>query len=392
MIRRNPVFTKLSPLYLFHEVARRKKIFLEKNPNAKLISLSVGDTTEPIPESIVNSLSHASHRLGTVEGYTGYGPEQGSEQLRHLIASTIYHNTVSADDIFISDGAKCDLGRLQKLFGGTVSIALQNPTYPVYLDGSMMQGVQKVVRLPCSPENQFWPNWEQAERTDLIYWCSPNNPTGVASTRAQLAELVNYAKRQKSIILFDAAYFNYVQDDALPRSIYEIDGAQEVAIEVNSFSKLCGFTGVRLGWTIVPEQLKYEDGFLVKEDWKRVTATIFNGASNIAQQGGIAALQPQGLEEVRQLTQFYLKNASLLKDALERKKFQVFGADHAPYLWVKIPEMQSWEAFQFWLEEAHLVTTPGSGFGSCGEGFLRLTAFGSRAAILEAAQRIDRLL
>lgn len=388
MTQRNPHFSQLATHYLFPEINRRKKLFLEKHPGATLISLGVGDTTEPIPPSIAAELTEAAKRLGTREGYSGYGPEQGQELLRQKIAQHFYQETISPDDIFISDGAKCDIGRLQLLFGPNTSMTVQDPAYPVYVDGSLMQGIQEIVRLPCSPQNHFWPNLNGCKRTDLIYWCSPNNPTGAVSTKSQLTELVRFAQANRSIILFDAAYSNYIRDPAVPRSIFEIEGAREVAIEIGSFTKLAGFSGVRLGWTAVPSELRFGDGSSVKADWKRLISTIFNGASSISQAGGIAALQPEGIIEIKGLTDFYLENAAIIKKALINKGYRVYGGDHAPYLWVSYPEKTSWEAFQELLEKAHVVTTPGSGFGPAGEGFLRFSAFGHRESILEAASRI----
>ena len=237
--------------------------------------------------------------LGTRAGYSGYGSSQGLESLRCNIKAKIYYNTIQTDEIFISDGAKCDIGRLQMLFGKNVSIAVQDPAYPVYVDGSLIQGVETIVSMPCSPENDFFPNLKALPRTDLIYFCSPNNPTGTAATKAQLEQLVTYAAKNRSIIIFDAAYANFIQDPNLPKSIYEIPGATEVAIEVGSFSKLAGFTGVRLGWTVVPNALKYDDGSSVKADWNRLVSTVFNAASNIAQHGGNAVLEAQGLNEIK---------------------------------------------------------------------------------------------
>jgi LL-diaminopimelate aminotransferase len=251
--------------------------------------------------------------------------------------------------------------------------------------------VKKIVFLPCTPENDFFPDLTTAERTDLIYFCSPNNPTGAVATKQQLERLVQFAQANRSIIIFDAAYANYIQDPLLPRSIYEIEGAQEVAIEVNSFSKLAGFTGVRLGWTVVPEALCYDDGASVKADWNRLISTIFNGASNIAQSGGVAVFEDEGLHQIQALTTYYLENAELIKEALEKQKYEVYGGINAPYLWVRFQGQKSWDVFQQFLEQFHLVTTPGSGFGPAGESFLRLTAFGKRETVLEAIQRFNNL-
>lgn len=388
MLKRNPHLARLKANYLFPEINLRKQQFLTQYPEASLISLGIGDTTEPIPPFITESLIHASTQLGQATGYSGYGPEQGIKVLREKIASTVYSNLVNSTEVFISDGAKCDLGRLQMLFGSQISVAIQDPAYPVYVDGSLMQGVQEIIFMPCHPENNFFPDLKTIPRTDLIYFCSPNNPTGSAATREQLQQLVAFAQANRSIIIFDAAYANYIQDPALPKSIYEIEGAKKVAIEINSFSKLAGFTGVRLGWTVVPDELSYADGTSIKTDWNRLTSTIFNGASNIAQAGGCAVLDEIGLKEVAALTQFYLKNAHILKENLENLGYDVFGGVNAPYLWVRFKGQKSWDVFQQFLEKFHIITTPGSGFGNQGEEFIRLTAFGRRESILQAVQRL----
>jgi LL-diaminopimelate aminotransferase len=388
MIPRNPHLTLLKGSYLFPEINLRKKQFLEQNPDASILSLGIGDTTEPISRSVTDRLVSASARLGTVDGYSGYGPEQGVPELREKIALQVYGGRIQPNEVFISDGSKCDLGRLQILFGSNVSIAVQDPAYPVYIEGSILAGVKNIVPMPCNPENDFFPDLNVLPRTDLIYFCSPNNPTGAAATRKQLESLVATARTNHSIIIFDAAYSCYIQDPDLPRSIYEIEGSQEVAIEINSFSKLAGFTGIRLGWSVVPTALKYEDGYSIKADWNRLTSTIFNGASNIAQQGGCAVLEEKGAREIASLTSFYAENARLLKQALLDLNYEVFGGVNAPYLWVRFMGQKSWDVFQYFLENYHIVTTPGSGFGPEGEGFIRLTAFGQRKNILSA---IDRL-
>lgn len=387
-MKKNPHMASLKGNYLFPEINRRKQEFLSKNPQASLISLGIGDTTQPIPPFIATSLADASLKLKTADGYSGYGPEQGEKTLREKIASTFYQGQIQPDEVFISDGAKCDLGRLQMLFGSDVSIAVQDPAYPVYIEGSMIQGVKTIVPMPCLPENDFFPDLKMIPRTDLIYFCSPNNPTGAAVTKEQLKQLVAFAKANRSLIIFDAAYANFIQDPSLPRSIYEIPGAIEVAIEINSFSKLAGFTGIRLGWTIVPEALKYEDGTSIRADWNRLTCTIFNGASNISQAGGYAALEEGSLKEIRNLTSFYLENAKIIKTALETLGHEVFGGVNAPYLWIRFKGQNSWDIFEHFLNHYQIVTTPGVGFGPAGEGYLRLTAFGKREAILQATSRL----
>lgn len=387
-MKRNPHLSLLQAQYLFPQIQQRKREFLERNGPIDLISLGIGDTTEPIPHPIVKGMIEAAQRLNHKDTYTGYGSEQGQELLRQMIAKVLYHSRVSPKAIFVSDGAKCDIGRLQLLFGPSVKIALQDPAYPVYRDGSLLQGVSNITYLPCTPENDFFPDLTPAAQCDLLYFCSPNNPTGAAATRAQLEELVAFARENKQIILFDAAYAAYIQDPDIPRSIYEIAGAEEVAIETSSFSKIAGFTGVRLGWTVVPEALKYEDGYPLHSDWNRITSTIFNGASNIAQAGGIEILKPEGLAEVQKLIHFYMENAHLLRTALQEQGITTYGGIQAPYVWAHFPDAPSWETFQYFLEKLHLITTPGSGFGPAGEGFIRLTAFNSRENILQSCKII----
>lgn len=391
MVKRNENFSLLTNNYIFPEVHKRKNQFLSDNPSAALINLGIGDTTEPLPPSVTHALVSAAERLGTKEGYSGYGPEQGISLLRGKIASKIYAGQVQSEEIFISDGAKCDLGRLQMLFGKDVSIAVQNPSYPVFLEGSLIQGVNRIIYMPCHPENQFFPDLNALPRTDLIYFCSPNNPTGAVANRLQLQALVAFAKKNQSILIFDSAYANFIQDN-LPKSIYEIEGARELAIEVCSFSKLAGFTGVRLGWTVIPKELKYDDGSSVRDDWNRLMTTLFNGASNIAQRGGCAVLEEPGYSAIQQLTAYYLENARLLKMAFMQTGHEVHGGENTPYLWVRFKGKQSWEVFQYLLENLHLVTTPGSGFGSEGEGFIRLSAFCQREQIMEATHRIKHKL
>lgn len=386
-MKRNNVFTKLSPQYLFPEITKRKQSFLKENPDAKLISLGIGDTTLPLSKSAVQALIHSGELLGTEEGYTGYGPEKGHQTLREALAKKIYANLVKDDEIFISDGAKCDIGRLQMLFGSDISIAVQEPAYPVYVEGSLIQGVSSIIPMPCTPENNFFPDLDSLPRTDLIYFCSPNNPTGAASTKQQLKDLIDFAKKNRSIIIFDAAYAGYIQDTSLPKSIYELEGSKEVAIELGSFSKLAGFTGVRLGWTVVPNELKFDDGTFVKQDWNRLMCTVFNGASNIVQNGGLAVIE--NISESEQMTKTYLENARLLKSCLQNLNYEVYGGDNAPYLWVRFKNQLSWDVFHHFLNKFHLITTPGIGFGPEGEGFIRITAFGNRSNILEAINRLQ---
>lgn len=390
MTKRNANMERLKTNYLFPEVNLRKQKFLAAHPNTTLISLGIGDTTEPIPPYITKALIQGTCRLGTKEGYAGYGPEQGMKLLRERISEKLYSNLVKTDEIFISDGAKCDLGRIQALFGSEVSIAVQDPAYPVYIEGSLIQGVKEIVSMPCNPENHFFPDLSNTKRTDLIYFCSPNNPTGAVATKEQLKQLVIFAKANRSVIIFDSAYANYIQDPNLPKSIFEIEGAKEVAIEISSFSKIAGFTGVRLGWSIFPDELSYDDGSSIKADWNRITSTIFNGASNIAQFGGCAILEKEGLNEIALLAAFYMENTRIIREAMEQLEYEVFGGQNAPYLWVRFKGRRSWDVFQEFLENRHLITTPGIGFGAQGENFVRFTAFGHRENVLIAVDRLKK--
>ena len=289
------------------------------------------------------------------------------------------------------------------MFNDDAVIAVQDPAYPAYIDSSVMYGktgkynsiknqFENIVYMPCTPQNNFFPDLKKISMADVIFFCSPNNPTGAVATKQQLKELVEYARKNKSIIIFDSAYSEYIADKNLPKSIYEIKGAKEVAIEVSSFSKPIGFTGVRLGWTIVPNELKFDDGSLVRNDWNRITTTLFNGASNIAQMGGLAALDKEGLKEMKQTVSYYMENAQIIRKALKDVKCDGYGGDNAPYIWARIKGMGSWEAFEYLMENAHIVTTPGVGFGPQGEGFLRFSAFGHRESIQEAAKRLKECL
>ncbi|KAK8626615.1 hypothetical protein V6N13_134252 [Hibiscus sabdariffa] len=401
-VSRNANISKLQAGYLFPEVARRRAAHLLKYPNAQVISLGIGDTTEPIPDVITSAMAKRSHGLSTLEGYSGYGAEQGEKALRAALASTFYGNLgIEEDDIFVSDGAKCDISRLQVVFGSNVTMAVQDPSYPAYVDSSVIMGqtgqFQKDVEkyadieyMRCTPENGFFPDLSTVARTDIIFFCSPNNPTGAAATRDQLTRLVKFAKDNGSIIVYDSAYALYISDDK-PRSIFEIPGAKEVAIETASFSKYAGFTGVRLGWTVVPKQLLFSDGFPVAKDFNRIVCTCFNGASNISQAGGLACLSPEGLEAMQEVIGFYKENTKIIVETFNSLGFKVYGGQNAPYVWVHFPGRNSWDVFSEILEKTHIVTTPGSGFGPGGEGFIRVSAFGHRENVLEACRRFKQL-
>jgi LL-diaminopimelate aminotransferase len=399
MINRSPYMANLKAGYLFPEIAKRRHEFAAAHPEAKIISLGIGNTTEPIFPHINEGLVEGARRLGTVEGYTGY-QDEGMASLREKISSVFYKGKFSIDEVFISDGAKCDIGRLQMLFGSETKIAVQDPSYPVYVDGSVLTGAADgwsgggyagITYLPCTVENNFFPNLDLIPQNSLVYFCSPNNPTGAVSDRAQLTALVKTAIDKGCLIVFDAAYSEYIRDPALPKTIYEIEKADHCAIEVNSFSKPAGFTGVRLGWSVVPKALKYAGGESINADWGRVAGTIFNGASNIAQAGGLAALDDIGLKEIRELTDFYLGNAKLIRDALQKLGINCIGGDNSPYVWAHFPGRDSWEVFAEILEKCHVVTTPGAGFGPAGQGFIRFSAFGHRTDVVEACQRLHCL-
>lgn len=402
MVQRNPNYAKLRAGYLFPEIAKRRRALQEKNPDAKIISLGIGDTPGPLTPQITAALVKIAQGMGTPEGYTGY-LDDGLPKLRELLNKRFYNSEFSLDEIFVSDGAKPDIGRLQAMFGPEVSIAVQDPAYPVYVDSAVMvgqtgsynetnQGFDGIVYMPCNPENNFFPDLSKVPRTDLIYFCSPNNPTGAVATRAQLTELVRFAAKNKSIIIFDAAYAMFIKDESLPKTIFEIPGAKEVALEVNSYSKIAGFTGVRLGWTVVPKELKFEDGTAVLKDWSRVMSTLFNGASNIVQMSGITVLEEPCWSEAKQLIAGFMDNAKLIKSTLQSLGLEVYAGDNAPYVWAKIPGRTSWETFDHILNKAHVVCTPGSGFGAAGEGFVRFSAFNLKPRVEEALARLKEVL
>lgn len=409
MIERNKMFAELTAGYLFPEVARRRKEYQAAHPDAKIISLSIGNTTEPITPTIAKAMSDYVTALTTVEGYTGYGDDYGNEELRAAIAKKWYTN-IDQDEIFISDGAKCDIARIQTLFGPNVSVAVQDPAYPVYVDGSVIVGAAGshkelfsnvgyggIVYMPCTEENNFFPDLSVVKPNSLIYFCSPNNPTGSTATKEQLKTLVDFAIQNGCIIIFDAAYACFIRDPELPKTIYEIEGAKTCAIEINSFSKPAGFTGVRLGWSVCPKELLFANGSSVNKDWKRLMTTLFNGASSIAQAGGIAAMSDEGLAEMKGLTDYYLENARLIREAVLSKTFadigaEVYGGANAPYVWVRFPGMQSWKVFDKILDQCHVVTTPGAGFGPSGESFIRFSAFGHRENVIEACKRLTTQL
>ncbi len=392
-INRN--YDKLEGGYLFSEIVRRTKVFQEKHPGVILLRLGIGNTTEALTPSIIKGLQIGVAKLADPKTYTGYGDEQGDIRLRSAFVDWYKKRGIklTTSEIFISDGAKPDSANIQSIFGEKSIIAISDPAYPVYVDAAIIGG-RKVVYMSCTKENGFIPSLPN-EKVDIMYICSPNNPTGAVATKKQLQLFVDYARAHKAIIIFDAAYSEYISDPDLPKSIYEIPGAKTCAIEINSFSKWAGFTGVRLGWTVVPLDLIVEgtEKGKVNSLWNRRQITMFNGASNIAQVGGLAVLSAQGQKECEELIVYYMKNAGIIKNGLVKIGLKVFGGENAPYIWLKTPnDLSSWEFFDKLLNESHVVGTPGSGFGPCGEGYLRLSAFGHREDIERAVKSIEKNL
>ena len=408
VVQVNSNYLKLKAGYLFPEIARRVKAFSEANPEAALIRLGIGDVTEPLPLACRNAMKAAVDEMGTADGFHGYGPEQGYGWLRDAIAKHDFQARgceISADEIFVSDGSKCDSSNILDILGGGNRIAVTDPVYPVYVDSNVMTGrtgdagengrYGGLSYLPISAENGFTAQIP-SEPVDLIYLCFPNNPTGAVATKAQLKAWVDYARANGSLILFDAAYEAFIQDPELPHSIYEIDGARDCAIEFRSFSKNAGFTGTRCALTVVPKSLKgkADDGSEVElwGLWNRRQSTKFNGVSYIIQRGAEAVYSDQGQQEIRALVSFYMENASIIRRELSAAGIEVHGGEHAPYVWLKTPSgMDSWGFFDHLLNKAHVVGTPGSGFGAAGEGYFRLSAFNSRANVDEAMRRIRAL-
>lgn len=402
----NKNYNKLQGGYLFIEVGRRIKDFAKRNPGVKIMRLGVGDTTEPLSPIVIKGLKEGVKKLGNVKTYTGYQDAEGKEANQRLLKALVdFYKTknisLSAQEIFINDGAKPDLANIQSIFDLNSVVAISDPVYPAYLDSTVIAGrtgefvdgrYKGLVYMSCNEKNGFVPT-PPKQKIDIIYLCNPNNPTGSAATKKQLKAFVDYAVENKAVIIFDAAYAEYISDKSLPKSIYEIESAKKCAIEINSFSKWSGFTGVRLGWTVVPMDLvveKTEKG-KINSLWSRRQGAMFNGASNIAQEGGLAALSCAGQKESKKMIAYYMNNASIIKRNLLKLGLKVFGGEHAPYIWVKNPNnLSSWEFFDRLLSEAHVVGTPGSGFGAEGEGYLRLTAYGHRKDIEEAVKSIKK--
>ena len=383
---------KLENSYLFSEVSRRIRAFQAANPDRTLLKCSIGDVTRPLPRLIADELKSAAEEMAHAETFRGYGAEQGEPFLRDAIAA--YYSkrglTIEADDVFISDGAKSDLGDLCDLFDADNTVLLPNPVYPVYYDTSIMSG-RRVIFLQGSRENGFLPMPDRNTKADIIYLCSPNNPTGAVYSREQLAEWVQYALEQGAVLLFDAAYESYIRDPALPHSIYEIGGAERCAIEINSFSKMAGFTGVRCGWTIVPRTLILDSASL-HDMWFRRMSTKYNGTSYIIQRAAAKVLTDEGQRAVHEDIDYYMENARILKAALTKAGIWSTGGDNAPYVWLKAPDdLGSWEFFDKLLNTCGIAGTPGAGFGTAGEGYLRFSSFATRETVQAAAALLETL-
>jgi len=407
VVQVNADYLKLKAGYLFPEISRRIKEFISKNPNADLIRLGIGDVTEPLPLACREAMKLAVEEMGTEVGFRGYGPEQGYHWLRESISRNDYFSRgcdISADEIFVSDGSKCDSSNILDILGKANKIAVTDPVYPVYVDTNVMTGRTGEVNLsgeyhglsyiPINAENGFEAEIPR-EKFDIIYLCFPNNPTGAVATKEQLASWVKYAKKNNSLILFDAAYEAFITDESIPHSIYEIEGAKDCAIEFRSFSKNAGFTGTRCAFTVIPKSLKGKAGNEEVELWSlwnRRQSTKFNGVSYIVQRGAEAVYSKEGQIQIKRLVSFYMDNAQIIRENLSSAGFKVFGAINAPYAWIKTPDnMSSWDFFDFLLEKANVVGTPGSGFGAAGEGYFRLSAFNSKDNVEKAMQRIVKL-
>lgn len=395
MVKLNKHYEELKASYLFAEIGKRTKVYDEAKTGLKLIRCGIGDVTRPLAPSVIKALHEATDEMGTYEGFRGYGPEQGYDFLRENIAKFDYQNRgveISLNEIFVSDGAKSDTANITELFGLDNKVAICDPVYPVYNDTNVMIGRGKnIVLMPCNLENNFTPDIPN-EKVDLIYLCFPNNPTGVTATREYLEKWVNYANKNGSIILFDSAYEAFVTEEDIPKSIFEIDGAKTCAIEFRSFSKTAGFTGLRCAYTVIPNELVI-DGQSLNKMWLRRQTTKFNGVPYIVQRAANAIYSEQGQKEVRESIEYYRKNALYMKETLESLGLTVLGGVNAPYVWVKTPDgMGSWEFFDIILNKAGVVCTPGEGFGSCGEGFIRFSAFNTYENTVEAMNRFKNIL
>jgi len=405
VVQVNENYLKLKAGYLFPEIAKRVKIYSQSNNSAEIIKLGIGDVTEPLPRVCIDAMGKALDDMGTKEGFRGYGPEQGYLWLRDKISE---HDFISKgcqilpEEIFVSDGSKCDSSNILDILGKDNSIAVTDPVYPVYVDSNVMTGrtgdalengtYQGLTYLAINEGNNFLPKLPE-KKVDILYLCFPNNPTGATITKEELGKWVDYALQNKSLILFDAAYEAFIQDNDIPHSIYEIEGAKNCAIEFRSFSKNAGFTGVRCAFTVIPKNLKglssANEEINLWPLWNRRQSTKFNGVSYVVQRGAEAVYSLKGKKQVRGLIDFYMENAKIMKNKLQNAGYKVYGGDNAPYIWIKVPDqMTSWDFFDFLLQKVSVVGTPGSGFGLSGEGYFRLSAFNSRSNVIDAMERI----
>lgn len=405
MARINHNYLKLPGSYLFSEIARRVTKFKNENPHADIIRLGIGDATQPLPPIIVEAMKRAADEMGQPATFRGYGPEQGYDFLKEKIAEYDFKSRgieIKSDEIFISDGAKNDTGNFQELFSIDNVIALTDPVYPVYIDSNVMAGrtgminnngqFDKVVYLPCTEKNGMKPELPK-QKVDMIYLCFPNNPTGITISKEELKAWVDYARKHRAIILFDAAYEAYIQEAEVPHSIFEIEGAREVAVEFRSYSKTAGFTGTRCAYTIVPHEAKIFDdagnAHSLNSLWLRRQTTKFNGVSYPVQAAAAAIYSTEGQKQVKKVIEYYMENARIIKSGLEKAGYRVYGGVNSPYVWMKTPdEMGSWDYFDKLMKQVNVIGTPGAGFGASGEGYFRLTGFGSRESTQEAVRRI----
>ncbi|KMQ50151.1 L,L-diaminopimelate aminotransferase [Chitinispirillum alkaliphilum] len=402
MIKVNESFIKLKSSYLFSEIAKRVSAFQQQNPDKPIIKLGIGDVTRALPQACIDAFHKAVDEMGKDESFRGYGPEQGYSFLREKIAKFDYQSLgadISADEIFISDGSKCDTGNFQELFSTDISVAVPDPVYPVYVDTNVMSGrtgdnvegrYQGLEYLQCNEANSFVPALP-SKPVDLIYLCFPNNPTGTVATKEQLKSWVDYARENKALILYDAAYESFIKEDNIPHSIYEIEGAREVAVEFRSFSKIAGFTGTRCAFTVVPKSCMIYDSTGSQHSlhalWNRRQSTKFNGVSYPVQRAAEAVYSPEGSRQIRELVDYYMDNAAIIKDKISSLGYSCIGGTNAPYIWIN-SKSDSWEFFDLLLNKAGVVCTPGAGFGKCGEGYVRLSAFNSRENVEKAMTRI----
>lgn len=409
MIQVNENFLALQDSYLFSTIAKKVAEFTAQNPDKKVIKLGIGDVTRPIVPAVVEAMKKAIDEQGKPETFRGYGPEQGYEFLREKIATFDYQKRgveIALDEIFVSDGAKCDCGNIVDIFGMDNIVAITDPVYPVYLDTNVMAGragqynqekgtYENIIYMPATAENGFVPDFPE-KSPDMIYLCLPNNPTGTTLTKTELKKWVDYAKKNQAIILFDAAYEAFISQSDVPHTIYEIEGAKEVAIEFKSFSKTAGFTGIRCAYTVVPKELKgytkLGEEVAIHSLWNRRHGTKFNGVSYPVQRAAEAVYSEEGQKQIKENISYYMENAKVIKEGLKEAGYTVFGGVNAPYIWLKCPEgMTSWEFFDKLLKEANVVGTPGVGFGPSGEGYFRLTAFGTKENTVEAIRRIQKI-